>query len=248
MRYPMMFCILLLAVSAKAQLAVIDDPDGFVNVREVGAIKSEIIGKLNSGDVVLYDSENENQTWKNIFYSPDQQIIYSYAENSKIISNKNYVTGFVHTSRIFPIEKLPQMNFKKGIGYIGNDDTIRLFIKTRPFNIKSHKILMTGDGCINCNKKFVDKIDGRKPWGVDGNLPAKEIYNILLTINGKAVMMPIESYNDIYEPGLMLSVHYDKYGRIYLYMPNNSDGAGGYDIVWVVYQGQLIKRYVDSID
>ena len=69
-----------------------------------------------------------------------------------------------------------------------------------------------------------------------------------ISINRENIAMPRDSYRDIYEPNLTnLEIYWDKKGNIYLYMPDNSDGAGGYDVVWIITNGELVKRYVDSI-
>ena len=248
MKFLTILSLLLIAVSAKAQLAVINDLDGFVNVREAGNINSKIVRKINTDCIVLYDGESDDNEWKNIFYSPENTMIFSKSNNRGIVLKKDYITGFVNGSRITPIDKLPLMKFERGIGYVGSKDTLNFSIKTKPFSAKSHKIAKSDDGCKNCSKNFVDKIDGKQPWGIDGNLPTREIYKIVLLINKVQVEIPFESYNDLYQPNVEnLQIHYDKKGIIYLYMPNNSDGAGGYDIVWVVSNGKLIKRYIDNI-
>jgi hypothetical protein len=250
-----LFIIIFLSLSAKAQLAIIRDTDGFVNVREKGNIKSRIIGRLNTNDITLYDGEDDNKEWRHIFYSPDNMLFFSSLNNNKHNIYKDYIDGFVYFNRVIPINSFSRMILKKDVGYIssskltGNVDTVIFILKTRLFSIKSHKIHRSKEGCINCTKAYVDKIDGKKPWGVDGDLPTKEIYNISLKINGKAITIPFESYNDIYQPRLEnLNIYFDKKGNFYFYMPGNSDGAGGYDVVWVINNGKLIKRYVDGID
>ena len=251
MKYFILSILFLITSSVKAQLAVIADQDGYVNVRQTGNMKAQIIGKINSGEIVLYNDDYKINEWKEIYYSPNQVMTFPPVD---YIKQTDYLEGFVHKSRVIPIGNSPRMILKKGVGYItankptDRNDTIVFILNVKKFNINFHKIIKSDDGCTNCKKKFVDKIDGRKPWGIDGDLPEKEIYNIALTINKKTILMPVESYNDLFEPNSNTEIHYDDKGNIYLYMPNNSDGAGGYDVVWVIRDGKLTKRYVDSID
>jgi hypothetical protein len=239
----------LFILSAQAQLAVINDPDGFVNVRETGTIKSKIVGRLNTGDIFLYDDEDNNKAWRNIYYSPEKNMLFSPIDGKATSLKPGYITGFVHLGGVTPIETLSKMKYKKSFGYIGTNDTITFTIKIRPFISKRHKIKTSKDGCVNCNENFLDRIDGKKPWGVDGNLPKKEIYSILLFIDRKPIIIPLESYNDLFEAHPEnFNVYYDNQRNIYLYMPNNSDGAGGYDVVWVIKDDKLVRRYIDSID
>jgi len=135
------------------------------------------------------------------------------------------------------------MVYKKDVGFVslksvdGVIDTLVLSIKTKPFLPNMHT--------IQRSQGFVTKIDKKKPWGIDGGLPRKEIYDVFLTINGKQVPMSKESYNDLFEPGNNFDIHYDKMGDIYIHMLN-SDGAGYYDLIWVINNGKLIKRYTDN--
>ena len=112
MRYLALF-LLTLTLSAKAQLAVVSDPDGYVNVREKGNIQSKILSKLSTDCIVLFDGEAENPDWKNIFYAPENTTLFSKSSNSGTSLKKDYITGYVHNSRIIPIANLPRMVLKR---------------------------------------------------------------------------------------------------------------------------------------
>ena len=251
MKFRILWALLLFAVNTKAQFAIIKDPDGFVNVRENKSLNSKVIGKLHDKEVFLFDGETQGTEWVNVFFDSKNLTNYTSAQAAR---KNGYLQGFIYRNRLMPIQDLPYLKFTKGErkltknSYIIKNDSISLSIKTRSFNIKTHKILKTNDGCTNCTKLFVDKIDGKKPFGVDGDLPGIEISNITLLINKTTVQIPLDSFNDLYQPAIgNINIFYDKKGNIYLYMPGNSDGAGGYDVVWVINNFKLVYRYVDGI-
>ena len=241
MKYILTLLIAFIILSANAQtLAIVNDPDGYVNVRKDGNNKAPIIGQLKSGTIIVLNEEDKSE-WKAFDYlSEDEKKFDSLAVKSHII----FSPGYIHKSRITRLDGLPRMSYKKGVGFVslkpvnGVVDTVVLSIKIRPFSRKTHTIQRSHDG-------FVVQIDKKRPWGIDGELPKKEIYDVALTINGNQVPMPKDSYDDLFEPGHDVDIYYDKMGNIYLHMLN-SDGAGYYDLVWVINNNKLTKRYTDN--
>ena len=69
-----------------------------------------------------------------------------------------------------------------------------------------------------------------------------------LLINEKPISIPSAAYTDLFEPGIKsFNIYFDKKGKIYLYMPSSSDGAGFYTVVWVIKNGKYVKRYIDAL-
>jgi hypothetical protein len=228
----LLFVAVALTTTIYAQLAVIKDSDGFTNVRESKSASSKIVGKLNADDIFLYDSDNEEEQWVGVYLD---------------ISGKRYLQGYIHKSRLQPLDKLEKLTTnrdkrdKKQNELTLQNDSIEVIIKTANFNAKEHRIAKGKQG-------YVSTIDGKVPKGVDGNLPNIELRSIAVTINGKPLAIPTNAYNDLYEPSISsFNVYSDKKGTIFLYMPYNSDGAGGYSVAWMFKNGRYVKRYVDSI-
>lgn len=249
-------CLLVfVSVSARAQLAIVNDPDGFVNVRTDKSIKSKIAGKLYDGQLFLFADEQPAKNWVYVAFDSKNEVESPDAAEPKLAKTAKYLSGYVYRKNATPLSLLPHVRLNKSNYRISKNrlsiksDSIYLSVTTIPFNAKKHKILHSNDGCSNCNKLFVDKVDGKKPWGVDGDLPAVEISNIILIVNNNPVNIPMAAFSDIYQPRIKnLNLYFDKKGNIYLYMPGNSDGAGGYDVAWVINNGKFVGRYVDSID
>jgi hypothetical protein len=227
----------------RAQLAIINDPDGFVNVREGKSSKTKAIGKFIDGQIFLCDDENPKSEWVWVSFTGKDFTTFNAELQKHLPDVQNGQNTFVNRSHILFIGSLPKINTtkirstKSGKLTLKND-TISLTIETTPFDKKKHKI-----------EANAIRIDDKGPWGVDGYMPTIGVSNITFTINQKAVEIPTIAFDDLYQPTIEnLKIYFDKKGRIYLYMPGNSDGAGYYDVVWVVKNGKLLYRYVDSID
>jgi hypothetical protein len=227
-----LIAILVLTSNAYGQLAVIKDPDGFTNVRESKSASSKIVGRLNADDIFLYDFDNEGEQWVGVYLDK---------------AGKRYIQGYIHKSRLQPLDKLEKATTNKDSRVekqnelILQNDSVKVVIKTANFTPKEHRIGKDKQG-------YVTTIDGKAPKGVDGNLPKIELISITVTFNGKPVAIPLSAYNDLYEPNVSsFNIYFDKKGTIFLYMSDNSDGAGGYSVAWIIKDGKYLKRYVDSI-
>ena len=239
MKLILICCTLITCLSAAGQYAIINDPDGYINVREGKGVNTKIVGKLYKDDVFLCSYEPGKDQWASIYYN---------ADTTRTGHSRRDIQGYVHMSRVLLIDSLRHISLSakhrvlKENELIIQNDSIKITIRTIPFNAARHKVKRTGDG-------YVQKIDGSDPKGVDGELPTVELSSIQLTINGIPVTIPAKEYRDLYQPGLeSFNVYFDKAGTIYLYAPLNSDGAGFYASTWIVRNGQYIKRYVDDSD
>jgi hypothetical protein len=96
------------------------------------------------------------------------------------------------------------------------------------------------------DNNLVLKIDGNKPWGVDGSYPAIEIDHISLVVKGKAVSIPSEAYCDTFEFDLpSLNIFQNSNGTM-LIVSSHSDGAGYYDLVWIFKNQEYKGRFISS--
>lgn len=70
---------------------IIDDPDGYTNIRKSNSVKSEIIGKIVDGEVFTYWETNDN--WY-------------------IVQTESGMRGYVHKSRIKPVEERDEQKIR----------------------------------------------------------------------------------------------------------------------------------------
>ncbi len=121
------------------------------------------------------------------------------------------------------------------------DDSLSVRITRQKFEASAHQLAYkkyAGD-----DNQYLSKIDGQEIFGTDGGEPNYEIANIQITQNGKAFSLPKSEFKNLFEPNFM---HADVYrtndGRIILWMIN-SDGAGGYYVIWILKEGRVQKRF-----
>lgn len=226
------------------QLAIIQDEDGYVNVRKGASTKSEIVNRLFYGDVFLY-LEEQGENWYQVYFSLDEKDAKKSAFYSKIRKEKGSIArqGYIHKSRVLPIDELVDIADRQS----GNDivslrnKEIEITFYLRNFLPENHKISYHKD-----NPAFISQIDGKWPRGVDGGVPTREIHQIEITWAGRHVEIPRSDYLDLFQPSKQ-GISLKKYkGFTYLTMLGNSDGAGGYDCVWIFKDGMYMGRYVDA--
>lgn len=205
-----------------AQLAIIDDPDGYTNVRFEPNGQSEVIHKINLSEVFWYDRDNndEFQDWIRV-YVPKNKFSLGCGKFYDIV-------GYMHKSRLKPLEELSVYN---------NDDLVFEYI-IADFDSKNRIIDYGGE-------KLVTAIDGRTVWGTDGNLPKTYITGIHAVVEGKEINIHEAIYGDLYQCNNKFSVY--KNGDTYFLHQSNSDGAGYYEVVWVLTNEGLKQRLVGSM-
>jgi hypothetical protein len=204
------------------QVATIKDPDGWTNVRKAPDGKSDIILRIYENEVFWYNYEetNEEQDWISIYIPKNN---YSLGK-----SNPDFIVGFIHKSKFLSLEELDE--------YSGKD--FKFEYQLSDFD-STNKIIDKQDG------KWVTAIDGRPAWGTDGNFPRTQVANIKVIIDGQEIKIHKVFYSDIYECDNRLTIY--KNGSTYFAHQWNSDGAGAYEIVWVLSKNGLKQRLVGTI-
>lgn len=128
--------------------------------------------------------------------------------------------------------------------------TIELTIVEVPFKKQGRKIEKR-DG------SYVMKIDGRGVLGTDGMLPYAELSSFTLKWNGKNIPVPEKLWKDCYnlgvgvykeekypEPGHDPQVKVTEDGEYMTIRFSGSDGAGYYDIIWILAKNGKHARWV----
>lgn len=209
--------------SAFGQVAIIKDKDGYTNVREAASSKSEIIYKILENEVFWfnYNYEDPNCEWISVYIPKNK-----YSFSSKL---PDYIEGYVHKSRVLPIDKLnkyTQENFKFKYELVAFDSV--------------GKIVDKHDG------KWITHVNGRQVWGADGAFPKLQVESVRVSIDKMEVPIHPVFYSDIYECDGNYTIY--KNGDAYFVYQMNSDGAGSYQIVWVfTKENGLVQRLVGSM-
>lgn len=206
-------------------LSIIEDPDGYTNVRAGKGTQFKVVGKIIDGQIFYHDGLLED-SWYPVYVRNEDE----------------YLEGFVHKSRIRELKSLPVVGVKKAIpgGRQITGDGIDFKLTLKSFDKDEHQCTLEED-------KWVVRIDGVDPLGVDGAYPNKEIDEFTLKIDGQLIAVPSNHYSDAYELNLSsLKVHRSSSGHMFI-STSNSDGAGYYDLVWIVKDGKFLNRFVGVI-
>ena len=203
--------------------AVINDKDGYVNVRKEKSVHSKVLKKLDNNTLIFV-----------LEYDKAQEGNWIYADNE----------GYIYNDRVKWIHNFPQIakGITKGNTIVFEGKEIQVTLSTEKFDKSKHSFKYHKE-----YRDIIEKIDGKPFWGTDGNMPKREYKSIEVKIRGKQVSIPQSAYNDLYESYLYTefnSVHYDKDNDILYIVALNGDGAGAYLVCWQIEKGVYKGRKV----
>ncbi|KAA9324991.1 hypothetical protein [Adhaeribacter soli] len=215
-----MLILFLLTVGAKAQVGIIQDDDGYTNVREKPNGQSSIIHKLYNNEAFWFDYEEgiDINEWIPICI-PKNSFSFSSTQ-------PDCISGFIHKSKLKPLDKL--QTFK------GADFKFEYVIE--PFKLNNR--------IVDRYNNAVVAISGRPVWGTDGDFPKTQVKSVNASVKGKKIEIHRALYSDIYECTNTFKVY--KNGDSFIVYQWNSDGAGAYQIVWVFSKDELKQRLVGT--
>ncbi|EEK13539.1 hypothetical protein CAPGI0001_1906 [Capnocytophaga gingivalis ATCC 33624] len=219
----LLFCQFVVAQAIEGGFAVINDKDGYVNVRKEKSVHSKVLKKLDNNTLIFvfeYDKAQEGN--------------WIYADNE----------GYIYNDRVKWIEKLPKIakGIARGNTIVFEGKEIQVTLATEKFDKDKHSFKYHKE-----YRDIIEKIDGKPFWGTDGNIPKKEYKSIEVKIRGKQVSIPKSAYSDLYESYLYTefnSVYYDKDNDILYIVADNGDGAGAYMVCWQIEKGVYKGRKV----
>ena len=220
----LLFCQFVVAQAIEGgAFAVINDKDGYVNVRKEKSVHSKVLKKLDN-NTLIFVLEYDKAYYGN----------WIYADNE----------GYIYNDRVKWIHNFPQIakGIAKGNTIVFEGKEIQVVLSTEKFDKSKHSFKYHKE-----YRDVIEKIDGKLFWGTDGNMPKREYKSIEVKIRGKQVPIPKSAYNDLYESSLYIefnSVHYDKDNDILYIVANNGDGAGAYMVCWQIEKGVYKGRKV----
>jgi len=113
----------------------------------------------------------------------------------------------------------------------------KVVFRTRSFDSAKNK--------VGYDDKIGNTVNGRKAYGAEG-VPKAEIVSLKVFFNGEEVQVPRQLYSDCYDPNfgneyIKLSFSRD-FSKLFVSM-SGSDGAGGYEVVWVIRRNGRASRF-----
>jgi hypothetical protein len=217
-------CLVVSCTTAFGQFAIINDKDGFCNVRSSAGKGDNIIDKLQNGHFVYCFPDSSN--WVDIDYSTESKDLQGQVYKSRLKFISDY-------SRI-PVSATPPS------AIILSKDSIKVIITEKRFEKARHQFSFYKDA-----KTQVALIDHNKYWGTDGEVPTREYQSIDIMIGNRRISLPRSAFVNLYEPNLgTTEVNYDRANDIIYIQSMNSDGAGSYEVIWKIEKGVYKKRFV----
>lgn len=204
--------------------SIINDKDGFVNVRKEANKESKLIDTLRNGHLI-YDLEREGK-WVNIDYFKNNESFSGYIYNDRF-------------KRINEFEEIKRKKINDNEVVLAND-SIEISVTQVKFEPKKHKFTYSKE-----NKTAITLIDKKQYYGTDGDAPKTQYEEVKIKIKDKIITLPKSATENLYEPSLnKIVVHYDEINKTIYIDSINSDGAGGYVVVWKIKNGKYVDRYV----
>jgi len=218
--------IFLLTVTiAHGQFSIINDPDGFVFVRETAEKTNNIIDTI-FGDQYFFCMEVEGN-WRPIDYNKNGEDKFGYIYNSRAKSLEEFTS--------IKTKVLKENSLSLSL------DSIQIHIETEAFDVKRNTLTYnTQNGYNN-----LTKINNKPYYGTDSEIPKRKYKFIQIKVGQKMVQINGSEISDLFEPNLESTfATYDALThKLYLFA-SNSDGAGGYEVLWVTENGKYIKRVI----
>lgn len=215
---------LLSTFTLKAQFAIINDKEGFCNVRSSAVITNNVIDRLPNG-TLLYSLDKENN-FADIDY----------------IKNKVIKNGYLYNNRLLMIDSFTTIpeTYRKDSNIVFKRDSIEVIITEKSFDPSKHKL-----GFYNGNKDQLELIDDQPFWGTDGGFPNSAYHSINIRKGKWEISLPSTSLKDLFQINLYNTrVNYDAANDIVYIHAINSDGAGGYVVLWKIEKGVYKERLV----
>ena len=225
------FIVLFLLISdivfaQEEAFAVINDKDGYVNVRKGKSAQSKVLKRLNNKTIVFvykYDKATDGN-W-----------IYTDEE------------GYIYNDRVKWIHKFPIIakGIAKGNSIVFEGKEIQVVLTSGKFDKSKHSFEYFKDSPTG-----IEVIDDELPYGTDGKMPTTEYRSIEVNIHGKRVSLPKDAYSDLYEPTFLTdhnSVYYDKESDILYIVANNNYAERPYKVCWQIEKGVYKGRKVSEL-
>ena len=225
------FILLFLLISdivfaQEEAFAVINDKDGYVNVRKGKSAQSKVLKRLNNKTIVFVYNYDK---------ATDGNWIYTDEE------------GYIYNDRVKWIHKFPQIakGIAKGNTIVFEGKEIQVVLTSGKFDKSKHSFEYFNDSPTG-----IEEIDDELPYGTDGKMPTTEYRSIEVNIHGKRVSLPKDAYSDLYEPTFLTdhnSVYYDKESDILYIVANNNYADRPYKVCWQIERGVYKGRKVTEL-
>lgn len=231
-----LFMSCISAIVAQAQVAIINDPDGYTNVRAAPSIEADIVYQVKSNELFFYFYEFDiDGVWYAVDDSSVQWIEVELPPNrfSQFTNHTTIQTGYMHKSRLLPLESLEQ---------IPNENAYLIFDIIPGLEREKDS--------SSTNSQWY--ISGKIPFGLEAGLSrSTAVASCMLIVEQDTITLDGNLVDDLFnvspDVGYFSTLDNNrcsvfKQGNfIYIYQ-QCGDGAGYYEIVWRIKGNQIVQR------
>jgi len=218
------FIALLITQNVFGQFAVIQDKDGFVNVRRTCEIGDNIIDTIRNGNVVFcFETQND---WFPI----------DYKDHGRNLS------GYIHKTRLKFIgddNKINHSSLTENI-VVFKTDSIKLTMTKINFLPEKNKMEFIKANSSSKEANILEKVNGKEIWGTFGAIPKTQYGEVILELGNKKITLPCEN---LFAPNLdYTTLNLEPKTKSIYISAYNSDGAGAYAVLWIIENGKYNRR------
>jgi hypothetical protein len=143
---------------------------------------------------------------------------------------KQELSGYIHHDRLKYISDYERIPGVSGSDSIFAKDSIRVVVGVQRLSKSGYGIFKTG-----------------KSYGTDGERPTTEYRSIFVRLGSRELLLPRTAIGDLFQPTIFhTKVNYDRKKDILYIQSMNSDGAGGYYVIWKIERGVYAGRFIAS--
>ncbi|MDR2238198.1 MAG: hypothetical protein LBE92_18900 [Chryseobacterium sp.] len=213
-----------------AQFAKVVDKDGYVNIRKSADANGDIAGKVSSDEIIyVYDRDDSSKNWLMTDYP---------AKNGDLLS------GYIHQSRVRYIESyrpVPSVSINENKAVFSSKN-IKVEIIAEPFPYKENKKYFSSS---SREIQIKDLYKGKQAWGIDGTIPQTHYKSITIKIGNNTVEIPTAETENLFNVNTEFTKCYFDSENETLYISMiNSDGAGGYAVLFRIEKGKYKGKTV----
>lgn len=210
---------------SQSEYAVINDPDGYLNVREKPGTQSAVIGQILEEEIFCVAEHGTANGWFHVNFMQEITEDMDKSDIQNILDGKVLRAGYVYGNRV---RRLPAPEH----GFMTNND-----LSSDHFLAKDSLLIFMNIGQYQPR----DSVTAKAMWGTDLNVPNRKITQAYLKVHDVRYHLPSKGF---FEPNFSSTeLIYDPQLNDFIITMNNSDGAGYYFCVWQVKDNGEVKRY-----
>ncbi len=227
-------CPFLFFTETYANYGIIQDPDGYVNVRAADSLKSKVTEKLSNGEIVSCSFEQDSSSFCYAVFDVNGRLGSGYVHRSRV--------NFFNGSQKWMLKKSTS---NEAIYYDGRNQ-LHISVQSPQLSIRDFKK----------SAQLYTHYKNKKFFGTDGELPRQDkLYQfnqIELRYNGKITIIPKQNLEQYFFPNKPLQIDglqdyqmseiYSKNKDVYIFNSLSNGGATQYTLFLHIQDGKLIKQ------